>query len=111
MTHEQLQAKLQAYEDSDEGGQIMRDEFPALCDLLFAVREFLAEAHQGWQPIEAAPRDGTEIVLWSDEWDLVCSGYWARGSERWESFGEVFAAKSPKLWCLLPLTSQKAATR
>lgn len=30
----------------------------------------------GWQPIETAPKDGTEIVLFTHQWDTAHIAYW-----------------------------------
>lgn len=66
-----------------------------------ALRDFIHSVSE-WQPIESAPRDGTEIVLWVRDWcgqgDVVCSGYWDLDCKEpsWQfelggSAGEAFA--------------------
>lgn len=35
-----------------------------------------AAAPQGWRPISEAPKDGTEILIWRDGWDVVPLAKW-----------------------------------
>lgn len=60
-----------------------------------------------WQPIESAPKDGTEILLgWpkmrmSGYWDTFKSNDWA--TDRWMTSRGVYKGKhSPTHWMPLP---------
>lgn len=63
-----------------------------------------------WQPIETAPRDGENILLWSPVWEMsfgVQIGYW---DERW-NFAEMFLDPDddegqPTHWLSLPTPPQ-----
>lgn len=61
-----------------------------------------------WHPIETAPKDGTEVLLWwraeigHDVVDFWASGHWKRlgdGSAGW--IGESFHASEPGYWTRL----------
>lgn len=49
-------------------------------------------AAMGWQPIETAPKDGTEVVLWNDNQHTAAVGSWRRmfasTVESWTRAGE-----------------------
>ena len=38
----------------------------------------------GWQPISTAPKDGTEVIVYSD-YAGVCTAYYDTGDEMWVS--------------------------
>lgn len=52
-----------------------------------------------WQEIDAAPKDGTEILLTDGHWKRT--GYWARRTERW-SVDCAVSLKPPTHWAPLP---------
>ena len=64
---------------------------------------------RGWQPIETAPMDGTEVILFyphlRDE-GFVTAGYWDRGSEHYEAhwYSDLVngGASPPTRWQPLP---------
>lgn len=69
----------------------------AMRDVL--VRALVAAPEPTWQPIETAPKDGTEILL-------LCgrskrTGYWARRIERWVIDAVVSLPKATH-WMPLP---------
>lgn len=55
-----------------------------------------------WQPIETAPRDGTEVLLFDN--GIYGLGWWALGE--WRDFGDAGCAGSeafaPTHWMPLP---------
>jgi len=65
------------------------------------------------QPIDTAPRDGTHILCWSDEWEhdgwlTFDRGFYECWYERgrWQSdrynYGEFGISEQPTHWCPLP---------
>lgn len=73
---------------------------------------------QGWQPIETAPKDGTRILVWSDElyqkpyiaWYGEDSGFhelppgyeWLTGDGDSNSYGYYYTPCKPTHWMPLP---------
>lgn len=46
-------------------------------------------AEMGWQPIETAPKDGTDVLIWKDMGDTpVVHIAWYRSKEEWEDSGK-----------------------
>lgn len=86
--------------------------YATLADACEAGAEALA-AMRGWQPIETAPKDGTDILLYPSLWDRPCDmGRWnddiyaKRPSPYWDrpfpaSRGACRAA-TPTHWMSLP---------
>lgn len=66
------------------------------------IHEMVAEYYQeklGWQPIETAPKDGTEILTWDGQDAKILR--WALG--RWDDWGEMPGALLPPThWMPLP---------
>ena len=62
---------------------------------------------RGWQPIETAPKDGTEIDLWRDG-ERWCNWWWSKGHKAWirkHSYPIVTSVMSdpqPTHWMPLP---------
>ena len=52
-----------------------------------------------WRPIESAPRDGTELVLWGGEGERVTIGRWVDGD--WDT-DEMLLKPEWKFWYPLP---------
>ena len=57
----------------------------------------------GWMPIETAPKDGSVILLCSedDTHVMVREGKWDRDAQRW--VWPHFSGRSPMWWCPMPL--------
>lgn len=71
---------------SDWGLDMIRDnEMHDLYDLWCAARRTTPD-REAWQPIETAPKDGTQILGW-------CSNYGARQTH-WHFYGECSIAKA-----------------
>ena len=62
-------------------------------------------APQGWQPIESAPKDGTDIILWLPWIGRVRTGRWTM-HKRWSAdFGVAYRLPllgEPTHWMPLP---------
>lgn len=54
-----------------------------------------------WQPIEAAPVDGTEILLWEGEFETYAVGYFCEAEGRWQVFPGI-GTITPSHWMPLP---------
>ena len=84
-------------------------ELAAFIDKLAAFgRACAAEAVQ-WQPIETAPKDGTEVLL-TDGKTYKRVGNWARRMECW-SVDVLPPVKMPTHWMPLPTTYTPEAGR
>ena len=56
-----------------------------------------------WQPIETAPKDGTEILLWDKEFEAYAVGYFLKPLAQWTAFpGGIMDDVSPSHWMPLP---------
>ena len=55
-----------------------------------------------WQPIETAPRDGTEILLWEQEFDLYAVGIFSELQQEWIGWEEWSEPMNPSHWMPLP---------
>jgi len=114
MTHldpRALEAAAQALQQHDLNGDGC-DWEEYLTDARAAVTAYLAEAGDGWMPIETAPKDGTKILLWPGY--LMggdpMSGWWARLAGKWVSAGEPFEV-APTHWRPLPAPPAAQDTR
>lgn len=45
-----------------------------------------------WRPIETAPKNGTEVLLWCERRQGHFIGVWDSSSDRWKSFGNTIYA-------------------
>lgn len=54
-----------------------------------------------WQPIETAPKDGTEILVWFDEAKRHFILWWFDGDWRFIG-GTITPVVSPSFWMSLP---------
>lgn len=61
-----------------------------------------------WQPIETAPKDGTEVILYVPDFDKVTTGWYSQKTRLWphcEEFtedGEPCNVGLPSHWMPLP---------
>lgn len=53
-----------------------------------------------WQPIETAPKDGTEILVYSD--GRVISTFWSFCAEDWVDVLRGYTMRDPTHWMSLP---------
>lgn len=53
-----------------------------------------------WQPIETAPRDGTEVLVWDEDGPDFFLGHWDLSFRSWLS--DYFDEISPTHWMPLP---------
>jgi hypothetical protein len=62
------------------------------------------EAQSGWQPMESAPKDGTQVIVW-DGGQVVAahfdSSMWGNGWVEW-CYRSDADPVTPKLWMPLP---------
>jgi hypothetical protein len=53
-----------------------------------------------WQPIETAPKDGTDVLAWDG--DSVSLVWWSVGAKKW-AWGDFYLdAPAPTHWMPLP---------
>jgi hypothetical protein len=72
-----------------------------ICDELDTLLASLSsDPAQGWQDIETAPKDGTEVLLLFPS-DTKRTGYWAKSIQRW-SVDAVVSMPLPTHWMPLP---------
>jgi hypothetical protein len=75
-----------------EGNEIAAIPLPA------GVKGWMME----WQPIETAPKDGTEILVLTTKYNVVFQSHWDHGweirNEQFEYIGDI----SPSYWMPLP---------
>lgn len=63
-----------------------------------------------WQPIETAPKDGTEIALWRPDWPCPLFAFWDEGladQPFWHASEDVLSdimgeIEEPTHWCAFP---------
>lgn len=56
---------------------------------------------KSWRPIETAPKDGTEIILYEDFEPIICKGFWSTDGDEWRhNRGGLW--KMPTHWMPLP---------
>jgi len=94
------------------------EAYPDDLSALRAHDEKLLAPHQ-WQPIETAPKDGTEIILWFPFKDIainglygeVSEGDWETGYRKWmewlvadELWFQEDPSQAPTHWMPLPST-------
>jgi len=67
-----------------------------------------------WQPIDTAPKDGTLIIAWRDEWDGPISLMWQMdyraGREMWCFGGYSFDDDQPTYWIPIPTYPQSGVS-
>lgn len=56
-----------------------------------------------WQPIETAPKDGRDVLVWAAGWDNMCVLSWQPERDRWDDgSGDGYQDYQPTNW--LPTT-------
>lgn len=58
-----------------------------------------------WQPIETAPKDGRDILLWPTRWPRkkIDLGFWNDGSGSWSLSTDIeYSPQNPTHWMPLP---------
>ena len=60
-----------------------------------------------WQPIETAPKDGTETLLWEKGFEVYAVGYFCELAEKWVVFGTHWNWQ-PTHWMPLPEPPEEA---
>ena len=53
-----------------------------------------------WQPIETAPKDGTGLLVYSDE--RIISAMWSDGADDWVEVVHEYTFANPTHWMPLP---------
>lgn len=77
VSKERIRAEVERFKDHEDAGprgeMWQSDEFLAE---LAQARTALSEAKAGgWQPIETAPKDGTEVLCWRDDCGQFIASY------------------------------------
>lgn len=75
----------------------------SILDLSAAILAlFPVEAGEvGWRPIETAPKDGTDVLLWAPHWKAAATG-WTFGGDPWQGCRKDTVTKPPTHWQPLP---------
>jgi hypothetical protein len=91
----------------DQWPQMIADQANALADRDATIAR-LREA-QAWQPIETAPKDGTEVLAWRGGRRGIVR--WHENSSYWDEWHRPTAhcRVEPTHWMPLPLTPAKEA--
>lgn len=50
-------------------------------------RSSLIQSDEGWRPIETAPKDGTNLLLWQENWLHPVMGRWSAARNGWVEYG------------------------
>lgn len=58
--------------------------------------------HNAWQPIETAPEDGTEILVYAGSWNEICIAHFGTRSMTWSSRNADGGTCFPTHWMPLP---------
>lgn len=74
----------------------------ALCDM---ARAYLDA--QEWRPIETAPRDGTQILLYCEGREAWTIGFWLEPRGDWTGIYDTFTPDRPIAWLPLPAPPQQ----
>ncbi len=70
----------------------------------------LAERERKWQPIETAPKDDAEVLLWIPEEEGVEIGFWRSDAGAWDTY-QGWLKATPTHWMPLPTPPAAAAIR
>lgn len=114
---ERLRAALDAMRVRvDEHGVGYDDVAGELAKALRAAHELLAEpepARDAWQPIETAPKDGTNVLL-SEPWQDVTIGWFSQRGRGWCAFYNGFEDNvdencKPTHWMPLPEAPRRSS--
>lgn len=64
------------------------------------------DAEGGWQPIETAPKDGTSLMVWCADREIVTLAFWLEGNDvrkgYWSGHYETITPDEPTHWQPLP---------
>ena len=66
------------------------------------LAEVLEEVPEEWQPIETAPKDGTNILVWCPERNRVYLVYWDEFADDWFAFTDRWISKVVSHWMPVP---------
>lgn len=81
------------------------DRYPEMYDRLC---EYIARVENGgWLPIETAPKDGSNIILWAKYGDLPLVGRYSKTYDEWLEAGGTGYKFTPTHWQPLPQTPAK----
>ena len=74
-------------------------------EILSDLGQYIAERDQcatGWQPIETAPKDGSDILIWQPKEDEQFVVYWDDVEDGWRFSPRHVLADEPTHWMPLP---------
>lgn len=101
-----VKAASETYDDLNRWRDLPLEERGGLLSILSrlgkalnALDDSTPDSEGGWQPIETAPKDGTEILGFADRSQWVA--WWSVENSRWEA-GSVYFATELTHWQPLP---------
>lgn len=111
MTHPHIAAIREALENAENICRV--ENWPENRSIMKNALEHLSalEAQRGWQPIETAPKDGTRILAWCEQYAAPLTLQYYDNIKGWCIYYEVLPKHRPTHWQPLPLPPGHVAQR